>query len=228
MLQEQAAPKPGRGKTNADAENIKIGIALKDGKFFLGDLPIEINNEQAVAIEKMTFMTLTANILKPELADKLKAIPASGDYIRFAALRDIGLKLDFDVSQMTLTLSPTVEQRPKGSLSLTHKADDGTGDQLAKPANVSAYVNIHGGAQYGRGHNDQKGVASQAIALDGAFRVLDFVVENEAVISGGSLTRQGTRVVYDDPDNAIRTVAGDISACAYRGQGLCRSECSSY
>ena len=133
--------------------------------------------------------------------------------MRLKDLKEAGLPFDFDIGQMTLSFFPTADMRPSAHISLSHTSEEVSADQLARKASFSGYLNLSGSMQYTEaGGPLQPAALSPALGTSAAIRVLDLLIENEATLGGlGHVSRQGTRAVYDDPSNAIRYTAGDIT-----------------
>ena len=199
---------------------LTINLALKDGKFYLGEVPVQIIGEEAVSIKRDSFLKAAAPVLKPEVADTIRNLPAEVDFVRLKRLKEAGLIISFDMEQMTLCVSPTVEQRPHGHVSLSADSDSGTPDRFSKQSAVSGYVNLNSASQYtGAASSGGKSGVSETLGTAAAVRVLDLVIENEATFSNGASIRQGTRAVYDLPGQALRFAAGDVTATAMGSQG---------
>ncbi|WP_155942490.1 hypothetical protein [Rhodomicrobium vannielii] len=201
----------GSGHTMIASKTYTISLALKEGRFYLGDIPTQLFGEDAYSLDQETFLKLAAPILKPEIAAAVRALPASGGFVSLQALKEAGLPVSFDIGEMTLSFFPKAEQRPGAHISLAEEQIVPP-EHLAPRANFSGYVNITAGAQYTSPDiTSKRGAFSPGIGLAFAVRVMGVVVENEVASSNGLAMRQGTRAVYDDVGNALRYTAGDIT-----------------
>jgi outer membrane usher protein len=199
---------------------LTINLALKDGKFYLGEVPTLIIGDIPVSIERDSFLKAAAPVLSAEVAEGLRKLPADSNFVTLDALKEASLAVAFDMSQMTLSLNPTVEQRPKGHISLSSNDESGGPDRYSKQSAVSGFINLNGAAQYsGATTSTGKAGLTQTLGTAAAIRVLNLVIENEATFATGSAVRQGTRVVYDDPDHALRYSMGDITPAIVGLQG---------
>ena len=191
---------------------ITINLALKDGHFYLGEIPSQISDERVEAIEQETLLKLAAPLLKEAMMQTVKKLPAQAGFVRLKDLKEAGLAFEFDIGQMTLSFFPTADMRPSAHVSLSQNGDEAPAEQLARKASISGYLNLSGSVQYTEASGpSQPAVLAPTLGTSAAIRVLDLVIENEATLGGPGLTRQGTRAVYDDPANAVRYTAGDIT-----------------
>lgn len=163
--------------------------------------------ENAKAIDQETLLKLARPLLKPEMIETVRKLPAVGGFIALKDLKEAGLPFEFDIEQMTLSFFPTADQRPGGHVTLSEGGDLTPAEQFYPRATVSGYINFNGSAQYSSGGS----APSETLGISGAIRVMNLVIESEAAIAQGAIARQGTRAVYDDPAKAIRYMAGDIT-----------------
>ena len=192
---------------------IIINLALKDGQFYLGEIPSQITDERVEAVEQESLLKLAAPLLRDAMMQTVRKLPAQAGFVQLKELKEAGLPFEFDIGQMTLSFFATAEQRPSSHISLSQDGDEASAEQLAPRASVSGYINLSGSAQYTEANGPwQPAALSPAVSASAAIRILDLVIEGEASFSEpGKLTRQGTRAIYDDPSNAIRYTAGDIT-----------------
>ena len=201
--EEEALSVVAKNGTSSAANPMMINLALKDGKFHLGEVCTRLVGEIPSMIQREDFLKAAAPVLRAEVAEEVRRLPAEAGLISLDALKKMGLALEFDPGEMTLSISPAVTQRPKSHISLSAGEDVGAPDRLSKQSTISGYVNLHGTAQYTGKSSGSNTSMSEAVGSTAAVRVLNVVIENEATYSNGALTRQGTRAVYDQPDKAL-------------------------
>ena len=208
---EEALSVVAKSSSSSAANAIMINLALKDGKFYLGEVCTRLVGETPSTVEREDFLKVAAPVLRTEVVEEVRRLPAEGGFISLAALKKMSLALEFDPGEMTLSISPAVAQRPKSHISLSADEDVVIPDRYSKQSAVSGYVNLYGTAQYTGKSLGGNASMTETLGSAAAVRVLNVVIENEATYSNGRLTRQGTRAVYDEPDKALRYTLGDVS-----------------
>jgi outer membrane usher protein len=196
-----------------------INLALRDGKFYLGEVCSRIVGDTPLSVERDGFLKAAAPVLLADVAAEVRKLPAEADFISLGNLKKIGLPVEFDLGQMTLSISPAVEQRPKSHISLSAGEETVMTDRYSKQSAISGYVNVNAAAQYTGESLSGKASMSETLGTASAIRVLNVVFENEATYTNGVVTRQGTRAVYDVPDHALRYTLGDVSPTYIGSQG---------
>ncbi len=208
-----------KGGASPATKALIINLALKDGKFYLGEVCSRIVGDTPLFVERDGFLKAAAPVLRAEVAEEVRKLPAEADFISLSSLKKMGLPVEFDLGQMTLSISPAVEQRPKGHISLSAGEEPVITDRFSKQSPVSGYVNLNAAAQYTGRSLSGKTSTSETLGTASAIRVLNVVFENEATFANGAVIRQGTRAVYDDPDHALRYTLGDVSPTYVGSQG---------
>ena len=211
-----AAPEGGmsvaaKSGTSPAATALTINLALKDGKFYLGEVSVRIVGDTPLSVERDGFLKASVPVLRAGVAAEVRKLQAEADFILLSSLKNMGIPVEFDLGQMTLSINPSVEQRPQGHISLSTDSETVITDRFSKQSAVSGYVNLNAAAQYTGKSLSGKAALSETLGTAAAIRVLDVVIENEATYANGSVTRQGTRAVYDNPDQALRYTLGDVS-----------------
>jgi outer membrane usher protein len=204
------------GAMSAAANAMTINLALKDGRFYLGEVCTRIVGDTPLSVERDGFLKAAAPVLRPGVAEELRNLPAEGDFLSFASLKAAGLPVEFDLGQMTLSVNPAIEQRPKGHISLAAGEEPAQTNQFSKQSAVSGYMNVNAAAQFTGKSLTGRASSAETVGTASAIRVLNVVFENEATYANGAITRQGTRAIYDDPSKALRYSFGDLSP-AYVG-----------
>ena len=120
-----------------------INLALKDGKFYLGEVCSRIVGDTPLSVERDGFLKAAAPVLRADVAAEVRKLPAEADFISLGNLKKIGLPVEFDLGQMTLSISPAVEQRPKSHISLSAGEETVMTDRYSKQSAVSGYVNVN-------------------------------------------------------------------------------------
>ena len=137
-----------KGGTSPLRTALIINLALKDGKFYLGEVCTRIVGDTPLSVERDGFLKAAAPVLRAEVAEEVRKLPAEADFVSLSSLKKMGLPVEFDLGQMTLSISPAVEQRPKGHISLSAGDEPVITDRFSKQSAVSGYVNLNAAAQY--------------------------------------------------------------------------------
>ena len=185
--------------------------------FFINDQPqgqaiVVIAGGSASQVQAAPVLDKTASILQPDLQNQLAAIANSDGYLPLDQLQQLGIAVVFDQTQLELYLQiPAALRRTNvvGVSGLPPEAAD------ALPVStVSGYLNIFMGEDIVWSGSGSTGRQPFRIALDGALNVSGWVLEGQAnIIEGGTpgFSRGDVRLVHDDPLNALRYMAGDLS-----------------
>ncbi|MGG6241886.1 fimbria/pilus outer membrane usher protein [Nodosilinea sp. AN01ver1] len=176
-----------------------------------GQAVVVIAEGRASQVQAGPILDKTASILQPDLQNQLVAIADSDGYLPLDQLQQLGIAVVFDQTQLELYLQiPAALRRTNvvGTYGLPPEAAD------ALPvSSVSGYLNVLAGQDVvwsGAGAGRQP----LRLALDGALNLSGWVLEGRAnVTEGGApgFSRGDVRLIHDDPLNALRYIAGDLS-----------------
>lgn len=195
------------------AKTTEITLPIKDNGLSLGDIVVQMATDGSIAVQKVGLLNAIKRILRPEaLANLEKALPES-EHLTLKQLERAGLFCAYDPENLEITVSPKVEQRPRGEISGSFRGQEVAQDDLAQRALVSGFVNMQFGVAYSRNSGEPGEVEFPAAAFDGATRLGEIVFEGEADVEvEGRAKRRGTRAIYDLPASAIRISAGDLTS----------------
>lgn len=216
-----AAPQAAVG---APQDAMDMVVPLKEGSFYVGDVPLRIAPDQSVSIPSGPFLAIAAKVLRPETVTRIRAGLGGAEIAPIEAYRTSGIGLAFDPLKVELVLTAGVDQRARGAVSVLPFADEIASENAARPSMLSAYVNTRLAADYvWQSHGGDTGLDAPRIDLEGAARLGNVVIEAEATIEGARqavlrgmldddprVVRRGTRAVYDLPGDAVRFKAGDV------------------
>jgi len=211
----EGRPAAGSCPSTAPIPGIPAGfdmpVPLKDGQRLLGKASLHLAPDAAPALQVDEFLPLLKGVIADEPLQTLKTRTADAETMSLDALCAAGLPAAFDPAQLSVSLDIPLAMRRPGAISLTggRKAPP---EPNAAPADLTAFANLYFGIDH-VAHSDfsAPGWQSPKIALDGAIRWKDLVLEAEfSVANDFSFERRTTRFVYDMPDRALRFKAGDI------------------
>ena len=210
------APKGGASTapaaSSSHARDVELTVPLRDGKFYLGDIDAHISAADDVSVPKERLAQVLTPLLRPEVLEALKRLPASDGNVSLDALKAKGFDIVFDPAKVEMQFDPTIEQRATGKLSAGSNREQVMSENLAKPAIFAGYLNMRAGADYSTQdlYRDE-GATDARVGFDGAMRWMDVVFESAATYDMlDGFSRGGSRFVYDMPDDALRFSAGDV------------------
>ncbi len=211
---QQAQEQPKSMGRPVAKEVVTINLGLRDDQFYLGEIPCQITEESVEAVDQENLLKLAEPILKPEVLAAVRALSPSAGFVKMSELERAGLPFKFDIGEMSLSFFPTPDQRPGSHVALGQSVEAAPDAQLEKKASVAGFINLNGSLQYvepAKGAGDSAGF-SQSLGTTAAIRVMGLVIENEATLeSSGTVTRQGSRAIFDDAANAVRYTIGDVT-----------------
>ncbi len=185
--------------------------------FFINDQPqgqviVVIAEGSASQVQAAPVLDKTASILQPDVQSQLSAIADSEGYLPLDQLQQLGIAVVFDQTQLELYLQIPAELRRTNVLGVSGLPPEAA-DALPV-STVSGYLNILAGEDIAWSGSGSTGRQPLRIALDGALNLSGWVLEGRAnVIERGApgFSRGDVRLVHDDPVNALRYIAGDLS-----------------
>jgi outer membrane usher protein len=199
---------------NTSGRALELTIPAKDGANYLGDVIVRVNADDSVDFSAQRLLDLLTNVLEPNTLKALQGSFAGRAALTPADFQASGIGIKYDPQRLELKLDIASERRATRSL-LVSPIDREKIGTYAKPAGVSAYVNVRGSWDYIHFGPDE-GVGDPVFFLDGATRIGGAVLESEAFWQPGAngrpdFQRQGTRLVIDDLENVMRWTAGDLN-----------------
>ena len=216
-----AAASTSGGRINSSDRTIELGIPLRDGEFYLGDVTARVSPKDEISLSKERLLQMMTPLLRTAALESLKAVSDAEGYLPLAAIKEKGFDAQFDPAKIELQISPTIDQRATGQLSASNASAQVMSENLAKPAIFAGYLNMRAGADYStQSFYADEGDAGARVGFDGAVRWLDVVFESSATFDmEDGFSRGASRFVHDRPDLTQRFSAGDISPLKTGFQG---------
>jgi len=201
-----------RPRLNSTGRDISLTVPVTDGSAFLGDIALVVLQDDSIALPPARLLDLLSAVINPDVIVTLRRSFGGQPSVGLNALRLAEIEMHYDPLHIELALDIPARLRQTLSLPLTPLSRDRLGE-YAKPAGLSAYLNIHGAIDYvEKGAN--RGFAAPVLALDAATRFKGVVLEAEGSLQpgaeGSDFQRQGTRFVYDDEKELLRWSVGDL------------------
>lgn len=199
-------------QASAPARTIHIVIGVKDGNRYLGDVLATITPDGTVSLDDAQLLELMKPVLNEGRYGALSAAVKGRKESALAELATAGLKARYDSGQLRVVLDIAPEDRPRQDLAIAMLDHALIGD-VAAPAPFSGYLNLRGSVDYVE-RGGAMGLRQPQILMDGAVRLFAPVLEGEALFSpdapGEKISRQGTRLVYDNMATLTRWTLGDL------------------
>jgi outer membrane usher protein len=164
---------------------------------------------------KSVFAALSQQSLLPDVLRRLEAQIDADGWISRAALEQQGLLTSFNLSEFSLTVSMSPKMRQRQITYLTAPMIAPSSVAAIHPSPVSAYVNldlksvVSNTETAGKATND----SVTGFSTTGAINVMGVVLESSAlgrIDSENSLERGDIRLIYDQPQHALRYTFGDL------------------
>ena len=208
---------------NPTGRVLEMAVPLHYRSFYLGDLQLRIRPDQHVEVPREALLAAVKPLLRAAAFEKLAAIGKDGadKYLDLALLPASGFDFRFDPGAVSVIFNPTLDQKVEGNISVEARQAQGTSPNAAKPAALSAYLNLRSGVDYvEQSPAGREGLKAPRLDLEGAARWKGVVVEAEASYepddssvfgnTGQGFKRRGTRIVRDFEEEAVRASVGDV------------------
>lgn len=202
-----------RRQLNPTGRDVNLTVPLKDGDYYLGDMPLAISADGQLAMPADRLLSLLAPLLDTSAIAALRSSLAGRSTVSPEAVTAANMSMTYDPRALELRVVIPPELKVVRSLQVAPMDRTGVGSYVA-PAGFSGYLNVRGSIDYVEQGFD-KGLGDPTFLLDSALRLNGVVFENEAVWQPGAAAdfqRLGTRFVYDDVKNVLRWTAGDLQA----------------
>lgn len=237
--EEREYAKPISNRLNTTGKELTISLPLKDGTSELGEVAVRIRPDDSLLVSKADLAARLDRVLQPKSRARLAGVSDERGFVALPAMRASGIPIRFDAALQELHLDLAADHRQTSEISVSRRSPAPVSAALSKPAIVSGYLNIIAGVDHlWEGVGSRGGVASGPgdgrtsgrLELDSALRLRETVLENRFVYEGEvdantcpsgarclyehapGLKRQGSRIVYDQPEKLLRLQIGDTSA----------------
>lgn len=208
-----AAPQaPKEIKLNGTGRTMTIVAPVRDGVNYIGDIDVQINADDGILIAVDRLADLLSARLAPSRLAELRAAATPDGFAPLSAFEQRGFPMHFDKQSLELTVTIATGDRALQTIALADLDNNPIGE-FAPPAPFSAYLNIRTSLDYIH-KGSPSGLSDPFVSFDGATRIGRFVVEAEGDWDGQRkrFSRNGTRLVYDDPKHLMRWMVGDLRA----------------
>jgi outer membrane usher protein len=198
-----------------------IILSLKDGYRYIGDVMAAISPDGTVALNSAQVLNLLKPLLNGESFEALTRALAGQKEAGLDDYAKAGIKVRYDSVQLQIVLDIPPGARLIQNLSVADLDHEIVGE-VTRPANFSGFLNLRGSIDYVE-RGGETGIQDPLVLLDGAVRGAGTVLESEGQFEpgqkSGKLSRQGTRLVFDDDSHIMRWTLGDLRVLTDGFQG---------
>lgn len=171
--------------------------------------------EQDILLEGKPVLAFLSQLLRPDIVQRLERKIDGQGWLNRAALEEAGVSTSFNLRKFEFSINTAPGMRETRIQYLTSPMIDPFSVDAIRPAPVSAFLNFNlkGVARTETAATSTSNQTNVGFAADGAMNVMGVVVEGSAFGQTGdasSLRRGDVRLVYDQPQRALRYTAGDL------------------
>jgi len=205
----------GRPRANTGKQSLIVPLVIGDREQATIRISFVPSQPQQTRLQSKATLQALKPILRPEVLNAIATAIANAEDFSVDILQKNGIEAVFDERRLAvfLQISPAV------------RAVNVLGDRSNLPPEakeaipvspLSGFVNIFASDRFTWASNQIQGIQRQPlfVGFDGAINFQNWVLEgNWSFAEKGQpeLTRGDIRIVRDDPDNAVRYLAGDYS-----------------
>ncbi|MBD2189220.1 fimbria/pilus outer membrane usher protein [Pseudanabaena mucicola] len=205
----------GRPRTNTSKQTLIVPLVIDDREQATIRITFVPSQPQQTRLQSQTVITALTPILRPEILSQIQTAIANAEDVGVDVLQRNGIEANFDERRLAVFLQVSPAVRAVNVLGDRSNLPPEAKDALPVSP-LSGYVNIFASDRFNWASNQNLGIQRQPFFLgfDGAVNFHNWVLEgNWSFAEKGQpeLTRGDIRIVRDDPDNAVRYLAGDYS-----------------
>jgi outer membrane usher protein len=206
----------GHPRTQSSPQRILVPLIVNDQK--QGEILVLVSpgNVPAVRFQAVPFFTQIAEILRPDIQEKLQTAVDKEGNLTLEVLRQNGLTATFDDRQLELQIQIPPAQRKTSVYNLQEQGLPPEAKNALRPSALSGYLNLRGGQDYIWAGQKGNAIGRQPFRLDleGALNIKGWVLEGSGLFAEQAhpvWSRGDLRLVRDAPGQALRYVVGDLS-----------------
>jgi outer membrane usher protein len=205
----------GRPRINTSKQTLIVPLVIDDREQATIRITFVPSQPQQTRLQSQTVITALTPILRPEVLSQIQTAIANSEDLGVDVLQKNGIEANFDERRLAVFLQVSPAVRAVNVLGDRSNLPPEAKDALPVSP-LSGYVNIFASDRFNWASNQNSGIQRQPffVGFDGAINFQNWVLEgNWSFAEKGQpeLTRGDIRIVRDDPDNAVRYLAGDYS-----------------
>lgn len=192
-------------------------VSLVVDGFRRGKIQAELAPDQKdIRVEGSAILANLAPLLRPEIVNRIESEIDAQGWLRRTVLDAEGMATSFDTKNFIFTIMTDPAKRETQITNMSREMIDPYTAEGLRPAPVSAFLNLSGKAVSrtvtGTGATNEDPL-QLGLGADGAVNVGGVVFEGSGFVQSedkGGVRRGDLRVVYDQPQRALRYTAGDL------------------
>jgi outer membrane usher protein len=205
----------GRPRTNNSKRSLTVPLVIDNREQATIRITFVSNQPEQTRLQSKATLQELKPILRPEVFNIIETAIGNAEDFSVNVLQKNGIEVVFDERRLAIFLQISPAVRPVNVLGDRANLPPEAKDAIPV-SNLSGYVNIFASDRFTWASNQIGGIQRQPffIGLDGAINFQNWVLEgNWSFAEKGKpeLTRGDIRLVRDDPNNAVRYIAGDFS-----------------
>ena len=195
---------------------VDLVVALRLGERYLGDLPIRITPDDVVSFPLADFVRLIAEVSDQTLVAVLEASADEQGRLNTQSATSSGLIVNYDAGLLEVQLEIPTDKRREQVISLRHQEEKTL--EITDEASIAGFLTMRGASGYvsESADDEETGRSPVAINFDSGFRLFGetgFAILAEADYqedSSQTWSRGDVRLIYDQPEDALRFSVGDL------------------
>ena len=205
----------GRPRTNNSKRSLTVPLVIDNREQATIRITFVPNQPEQTRLQSKATLQELKPILRPEVFNIIETAIGNAEDFSVDVLQKNRIEVVFDERRLAIFLQISPAVRPVNVLGDRANLPPEAKDAIPV-SNLSGYVNIFASDRFTWASNQIEGIQRQPffIGLDGAINFQNWVLEgNWSFAEKGKpeLTRGDIRLVRDDPNNAVRYIAGDFS-----------------
>ena len=179
----------------------------------LGQVAIRLTADNRVLVSAADLANAVARIATPEALAAINGATPTDGYIPLDMLAHAGLNLTYDPAQLELVLNLSATAKVRGLIDMGFQTESAP-PQPDDSSPFAAYIAYNASLDYvHKAGSGPTGLRSPRVDVNFNGRIgHQFAFQNELSYDGDAVTpfaRQGSRIIYDRPDWAMRFTLGD-------------------